>query len=153
MSTIYHCTPLQYQLERKLLNDHSLNRNHTKDGWIYWVWKLIIFLISKVLFQLRLDPRRQWGGVVGLPPHYSCKGVQGGGNWLSIPPWWGFRGSTPERIFFLKCFVKYCNFVVNMDHSLCHRSNSRSYVNLGIFSLEENPLLYMRELYYSCVLF
>ena len=65
----------------------------------------------------------------------------------------GSRGRVPERIFYEKRLVKYCNFVVNLDHSSCRISDGRSYVNLRVFSLEGNPLLYMRELYYECVLF
>ena len=92
-----------------------------------------------------------WGG---FPPHYSCRGVQGVRSWCSIPPWQGFGGSTPERTFFYKkCLVKYCNFIVNLDRSLCHRYDGRSYVNIRVLALEGNPLLYMRELYYDCVLF
>ena len=60
----------------------------------------------------------------------------------------------PSKDFFLEKFlVKYCNFIVNLDCSLCHRSDGISYVNLGIFSLEDNPLLYMRELYYRWIFF
>ena len=44
-----------------------------------------------------------------------------------------------KGIFYEKCLVKYCNFVVNLDHSLCHRSESRSYVNLSIFFPRRKP--------------
>jgi hypothetical protein len=95
------------------------------------------------LILAEFGPQAPIGKGGGLHPHYSCQ----------APPWWGFRGSAPERIFFFKCHVKYCNFIVNMDHSLCHRYDGRSYVNIRFFSLEGNPLLYMRELYYDCILF
>ena len=46
----------------------------------------------------------------------------------------GVWGKHPRKEFFLeKCLVKYYNFVVNLSRSLCHRPNSRSYVNLGFF--------------------
>ena len=61
-------------------------------------------------------------------------------------------GEAPPKGFFLENFLlKYYNFVVNLDHSLCHRSDDRSYVNLGFFSVEGNPILYMRGSYYGCV--
>ena len=119
----------------------------------YWVWSLIIFLISKILFQPGLDPKPQQGGVGGLAPYYCCKGAKEDGNKLLRPPTEGSR-ATPLKGFFLeKCPIKYCNFVVNLDHSLCHRSDGRSYVNLRFFALKGNPLIYMRELYHDCVLF
>ena len=94
-----------------------------------------------------------WGCGGDSPPTIAARGSKGGGSWLSSPPGGG-SGATPPKGFFLEKFlVKYCNFVVNMDHSLCHISEGRSYVNLWFFSLESNPLLYMRELYYDCVLF
>jgi hypothetical protein len=66
---------------------------------------------------------------------------------VQAPPGEGL-GATPMKFFFYeKSLVKYCNFVVNLDCSFCHRSDSRSYVNLRFLSLEGNPLLYMRELY------
>ena len=40
----------------------------------------------------------------------------------------------PQKgFFFEKCLAKYCNFIVSMDRSLCHRYDGRSYVNLGFF--------------------
>jgi hypothetical protein len=35
--------------------------------------------------------------------------------------------------------VKYCNFVVNLDHSLCRRSDDISYVNLRVFYPRRQP--------------
>ena len=61
----------------------------------------------------------------------------------------GFRGDsppsrgsleTPQKGFFLEKFlVKYCNFVVNLDRSLCHGSDDRSYVNLRVFFPRRKP--------------
>jgi hypothetical protein len=83
----------------------------------------------------------------------SQGGFRGVATIFGDPPGWGL-GAAPTKIFLLEKFlVKYCNFVVNMDCSLCHRSDDRSYVNLGSFPLQGNHLLYMRELYYVCVLF
>ena len=62
--------------------------------------------------------------------------------------------ATPRKgSFWEKSLVKYCNFIVNIDHSLCHIFDGRSYVNLGFFSLKGNHLLYMREIYYGWLLF
>ena len=72
---------------------------------------------------------------------------------MSKPPLDGVRGQDPQKDFLEKCPIKYCNFVVNLDHSLCHIFDGRSYVNIRVFSLEGKPLLYMRELYYGYVLF
>ena len=33
----------------------------------------------------------------------------------------------------------FCNFIVNLDHSLCHRSDGRSYVNLRVFFPRRQP--------------
>ena len=97
----------------------------------YWVWSLIIFFISKVLVSEGFGPQTPTKGCGGggFPPHYRCRGVRGGS------------------------LVKYCNFIVNLDHSLCHRSDGRSYINIRVFFLEGSPLLCMRELYYDYVLF
>ena len=76
-------------------------------------------LCSDVLFQLCLDPIPQWGGVGGLGPPLQLQGGPGG---VAAPP---------KGIFYKKCLVKYCNFIVNLDCSLCHRSDDRSYINLG----------------------
>ena len=44
-----------------------------------------------------------------------------------------------KGIFYEKCLVKYCNFVVNLDHSLCRRSDGRCYVNLRVFLPRRKP--------------
>jgi hypothetical protein len=62
-----------------------------------------------------------WGG---LPPTYFAGGGGGGGNWggggeiLDPPPSRGSGPVPPKIIFWENCLVKYCNFVVNLDHSL-----------------------------------
>ena len=92
-----------------------------------WVWSLIIFLVSKVLSQLGLDPRPKWGG---FPPYYSYRGETTDVR----APSSGSSGATPLKDFFYEKFlVKYCNFVVNLDHSLSHKSDCRSYDNLSVF--------------------
>ena len=35
MSIIYCCTPLWYQLERRLINGNNLEREHSNHGWIH----------------------------------------------------------------------------------------------------------------------
>ena len=57
-----------------------------------------------------------------------------------------------KEIFDKNCLEKYCNFVVNLGHSLGERSNGISYVNLEIFTVEGKPSVLMRELYCGCVL-
>ena len=49
-------------------------------------------------------------------------------------------GAVPLKgIFYEKCLVKYCNFVVNLDHSLYHKYDNRSCVNLRVSSLRRQP--------------
>ena len=45
----------------------------------------------------------------------------------------------PKGFFYEKCLVKYCNFIVNLDHSLCHRFDGRSYVYLRVFFRTRKP--------------
>ena len=91
-----------------------------------------------------------WGG---LSPPLLLQGGSGGAETINGAPLGVGLGATPLKLFFFfKCLVKYCNFVVNLDRSLCHIFDSRSYANVGSFAIEGNPLLYMRELYYGCVL-
>jgi hypothetical protein len=89
-----------------------------------WVWSLIIFLVFKCLVSVVFGPHTPTGGCGGVTPHYSCRGS---------------RAAPPKGIFYEKCLVKYCNFIVNLDHSLCHRSNDRSYVYLRFFCPRRQP--------------
>ena len=72
--------------------------------------------------------------MLGVEPDYlpNFKGLVSAGFGPQTPTG-GCRGDLPH-------------------HSLCHIYDGRSYVNLMFFSPEGNPLLYMRELYYHCVL-
>ncbi len=45
------------------------------------------------------------------------------------------------------CLVKFCNFIVNLGHSVGGDLMVEVMFNLVFFSLEGNPLIYMRELY------
>jgi hypothetical protein len=68
---------------------------------------------SEVLFQLCLDPISRRGGCGGdSPPHLLLGGPM----------------EAPPKRNFWEIFVKYCNFIVNMGHSLqgC-RFDNRSY--------------------------
>ena len=77
-----------------------------------------------------------------FPSIIDAGGSKGGNMFWS--PLVGVRGQHPWREFFLKKFlVKYCNFVVNLDHLLCHKFDSRSYVNLGIFLPWKATLYYI----------
>ena len=92
-----------------------------------------------------------WGG---LSPRYSCKRVQGGRKLLSEPPTGGGLGAAPLKGFFYeKCLVKYCNFVINLDHSLCHRSDGRSYLYLMVFCPRRQPsIIYEGIVLRLCIL-
>ena len=61
---------------------------------------------------------------------------------IVVAPQWGFGGNELKRIFFgKKCLVKYCNFVFNLDHSLCHKYDGRRYVNLRFFYFQRKPFV------------
>ena len=47
------------------------------------------------------------------------------------------------------CLVKCCNFLVNLGHSLGRDLMVEFMFNLGLFPLEDNPSLYMRE--FHCI--
>ena len=97
-------------------------------------------LCSDVLFQPCLDPIPQWGGVGGLgPPLQLQEGVGGATTIVRAPPDRGLGEAPPKGIFYEKCLVKYCNFIVNLDHSLCRRSDGRSYVYLRVFCPRRQP--------------
>ena len=114
-----------------------------------WVWSLIIFLISEVLFHLYLDFRPKWGDVGRISPPLLSQGGLGRVVTINGATLAGVQGKHPRKEFILeKCLVKYFNFVVNLDHSLCHRYGGINFVNLVFFPLEGNTLLYTRELYY-----
>ena len=101
---------------------------------------MIIFLILEVLFQPSLEPQaptRERGG--DFPPTVVARGSRGGGNWILSPPGRNLGATPPKGTFYEKCLVKYCNFIVNLDHSLCRRSDSRSYVNLRVFCPRRKP--------------
>ena len=111
-------------------------------------------LCSDVLFQPCLEshtPTRVCGGA--CPPTIAAGASRVVNSWCLSPPWREFGGSALKRIFYEKCLVIYCNFIVNLDHSLCRRSKGRSYVNLSFFCPRRQPSIIMRELYYDCVLF
>lgn len=117
------------------------------------MWGLIIFLFSEILFQLGLDPRSQWDCEGDFPPTIVIEGSRANGDRFWSTPSGGL-GAAPLKIYFLfKFLVKYFNFIVNLNHSLCHIVDGISYVNLESFVLEGNPQLYMKELYYDYVLF
>ena len=109
------------------------------------MWSLIIFLVFRCLLSVVFGLHTLTGGVGGLDPPLQLQGGLGGVTTIVRAP---SKGN-----FYEKCLVKYCNFVVNLDHSLCRRSDSRSYVNLRVFCPKMKPFIIMRELYYDCVLF
>jgi hypothetical protein len=52
----------------------------------------------------------------------------------------GGSGVAPLKGFFYeKYLVKYCNFIINMDYSLFHRSDGRSYVYLKVLCPRRQP--------------
>ena len=59
----------------------------------------------------------------------------------------------PKGIFYEKSLVKYCNFIVNMDHSLCHIFDGRSYVNLrGFFPIRKPSIIYEGIVLRLCII-
>ena len=104
------------------------------------MWSLIIFLVFRCLVSAEFGPHtltRVCGGV--CPPTIVAGGSKGGDSWCPSPPWREFGAVPLKGIFYEKCLVKYCNFVVNLDHSLCRRSDGRSYVNLRVFCPRRQP--------------
>jgi hypothetical protein len=69
------------------------------------------------------------GGI--SPPHLSLGGGGGNNNILEPPPGGGSGEAPPKRNFWENCLVKYCNFIVNLNHSsLGCRYDGRSYVRV-----------------------
>jgi hypothetical protein len=60
------------------------------------------------------------GGVWGdFTPGTSVRGSKGAGKNFVAPPLARDSGVVPtKRNFGKNCLVKYCNFIVNLDHSL-----------------------------------
>jgi hypothetical protein len=75
-----------------------------------------MFLIQRFVSTV-LGPHSLEGGCgVNFSPTIVARGVT---TIFVSPPGGGLGGSAPEANFFGKiCLVKYCNFVVNLDHSL-----------------------------------
>jgi hypothetical protein len=116
-----------------------------------WVWSLIIFLVFRCLVSAVFGPHTPMGGCGGaFPPTTAAGGVT---TIVRAPPRGGSGEAPSKGKFYEKCLVKYCNFVVNLDHSLCRKYDDRSYVNLRFFCPRRQPCIIMRELYYDCVLF
>jgi hypothetical protein len=97
------------------------------------LWSLIIFLIHMSYLILcvwtpLLDEGCGGGTLIFYrfkmsPPTYQlyldARGVRGGGKKFWSPPLVRDLGAvTPKRNFGKNFLVKYCNFVVNLDHSL-----------------------------------
>ena len=118
------------------------------------MWSLIISLILELMFQLSLDLRPQRGGVGGLAsPLYLQGGPRGLTADVRAPPGGGLGEAPPKGIFYEKCLVKYCNFIVNLDHSLGRRSDGRSYVYLRVFCPRRKPsIIYEGIVLRMCIL-
>ena len=120
-----------------------------------WVWSLIIFLVFRCLVQPVLDPIPQRGGCGGsFPPTIVAGESRGGGQVMSTPPLVGVWGQRPRKDFFYeKCLVKYFDFVVNLEHSLCRRFDGRSYVNIRVFFPRRKPsIIYEGIVLWLCVI-
>jgi hypothetical protein len=82
----------------------------------------VLVVESDYLSDLDVCFGRAWSpfpnrGVRGVFLPHNCH--QGGGDNFCIPPLVGDSGAVPLNQNFAKnCIVKYCNFVVNLDHSL-----------------------------------
>jgi hypothetical protein len=75
-----------------------------------WLWSLIIFLIQRSLFSAMFIPHEDCTPQKTVHPSMGGGGLQGGG----FPPA-GFGGSPRRKNFLVNV---YCNFIVNLDHSL-----------------------------------
>ena len=118
-----------------------------------WVWSLIIFLVFRCLVSVKFGPYTQTRGVGGLAPTIVVGGSKGGDSWCPSPPDGGSREVPSKCFFYEKCLVKYCNFVVNLDHSLCRRYDCRSYVNIRVFCPIRHPsIIYERIVLWLCVI-
>ena len=105
------------------------------------MWSLIIFLVFICLVLAVFGPHTPTGGCGrACPPTTAAGGSRGVATAIIwAPPRRGLGATPPKRIFYEKCLVKYCNFIVNLDHSLCRRSNGRSYVYLRVFCPRRKP--------------
>lgn len=115
------------------------------------MWILIIFLVLRCLVSAEFGPHTPMRGCGGaFPSTIDARGRK----LMSKPLPMGVRGKRPQKDFFFeKCLVKYCNFVVSLDHLLCHISNSRSYVNLWIFFPRRKPsIIYEGILLQLCII-
>jgi hypothetical protein len=73
--------------------------------------------------------------VGGIDAHICFQGGPGGGgvddNVLECPPSKDLGETPQKRKFWENCLVKYCNFVINMNHSsLGCKYDGRSYVRV-----------------------
>ena len=116
------------------------------------MWSLIIFLVFKDLVSARFGPHTPTGGCGGACPTII---VVEGATIDVRAPLVRVRGQRPRKDFFYeKCLVKYCNFIVNLDHSLCHRFDGRSYVNLRVFCSRRQPsIIYEGIVLRLCIIF
>jgi hypothetical protein len=74
---------------------------------------------SEVCFSHAWTPFPNGGVWGGFPPTTSPRGSRGGDDNFCSPPLAGDSGEAPPKQNFGKnCLVKYCNFIVNLDHSL-----------------------------------
>jgi hypothetical protein len=75
---------------------------------------------SEVCFSHAWTPfPNKGGGGGGFPPHNCRQGGLGGATTIFVAPLVGDSGAAPPKKNFGKNFlVKYCNFIVNLDHSL-----------------------------------
>ena len=101
------------------------------------MWSLIIFLMLKGLVSTGFGSHIPTGGCGGAFSPTIVAGVEESD--VRAPPSGGSGAVPPKGFFYEKCLVKYCNFVVNMDHSLCHIYDRRIYVNLRVFCLKSQP--------------
>ena len=87
--------------------------------------------------------------LAGFRPH-TPMGECGG----ACPPTIVARSESPPKGFFYeKCLIKYCNFIVNPDHSLCRRSDGRSCVNLRVFCPRRKPsIIYEGIVLWLCII-
>ena len=104
------------------------------------MWSLIIFLVFRCLVSAMFGPHTPKGECgQAFSPTTTAGGSRGAATIVRAPPGGSLRKAPPKGFFYEKCLVKYCNFVVNLDHSLCRRSDGRSYVYIRVFCSRRQP--------------
>ena len=86
-------------------------------------------------------------------PTTTAGGSRGAATIVRAPPGGSLRKAPPKGFFYEKCLAKYCNFIINLDHSLCHRSDGRSYIYLRVLFPRRQPsIIYEGIVLWLCII-